>query len=79
MSSDNAIVINRNNFRVNYCLGDYSEFIGQGKTLDEAIDIAQKKVDDCGGMVEYGITFIGKGKKVKLVDNPLVTEGYNKP
>lgn len=62
MSANDIIFINRTNFKVYYngCADnptDFKEdFIGQGKTLDEAIDIAENHLGD-NFVPEYGITF----------------------
>jgi hypothetical protein len=74
MSANDVIYIDRSNFKVYYqgCAdnNDKGNLIGKGKTLDEAIDIAQKYLGD-GYTPEYGINFIGKTKSPKLHDNPL--------
>lgn len=68
MSANNIIYINRKNYKVYYrgCVDNegLGELVGRGKTLEEAVDIAQKEIDDCDGMVEYGVWFIG-GKNAR--------------
>ncbi len=58
MSSDNGLIINKTTFEVREWQGDgdRSWIIGQGKDLDEAIEIAQKYCNE--EIVEYGISFI---------------------
>ncbi len=62
MSANNAIYINKKNYRVYYqgCADNsgYGELVGQGKDLEEAVDIASQHIDDMDGYLEYGITFI---------------------
>jgi len=62
MSANNVIYIKRKTFEVFYqsCAdnGDYGEKIGKGKNLEEAVKIAQKRIDEIDGWVEYGIRFI---------------------
>lgn len=63
MSANNIIYIDRNTNKVYYqCCADnddLGELIGQGTSLDKAVDIAEKyikKLGSCG--IKYGIQFI---------------------
>jgi hypothetical protein len=58
MSADNGLLINKETFEVLEWQGDGDNpwKIGQGKDLEEAIDIAQKYCQE--EIVEYGINFI---------------------
>ena len=62
MSANNVIYIRRKDFSVFYqpCADNdgLGHKVGKGKNLEEAVDIAQKEIDDCDGMVEYGIVFV---------------------
>jgi len=61
MSFDNYILINRKNFEVkelNASDGKIIRKIGEGKNLEEAIDIAGEEIHS--GMIEYGIRFTKK-------------------
>ena len=73
MSANNIIFIDRKNFKVYYQgtadNDDLGSLEGQGKTIEEAIDIAQKIIEECGE-VEYGIKFISSRK---------YTEKHTKP
>ncbi|MDD4987129.1 MAG: hypothetical protein PHQ43_15435 [Dehalococcoidales bacterium] len=64
MSANNAIYINKETFEVYYqpCVDndDLGELVGVGKDLEDAVRIAQEQIEECGGMVEYGINFIGR-------------------
>lgn len=66
MSANNVIYIDRKSLKVYYqgCADnqDLGNCIGQGKTLDEAVDIAYDYLGD-GYMPEYGINFINSKKK----------------
>ena len=69
MSANNAIFINKKNFKVyeHGCMDNPFEektayLIGKGKNLAEAISIAEKYTDDTeneGSYIEYGIHFYG--------------------
>lgn len=63
MSANNYLKIDRKKFKVSDCdVETGSEFkIGQGKSLDEAINIAQKYKEE--NIVEYGIQFTDKQNK----------------
>lgn len=72
MSSNDFIEIDRQKFTVRYKDADRG-FLLDGKThkaksLEEAINIADKIIEDYGG-IEYGIWFVGK----KEEDNMLTT------
>lgn len=60
MSADNCLLINKKTFEVKMTQGEesYEEgyLIGTGKSLEEAVDIAQKYEEE--EIVEYGIHFI---------------------
>ena len=65
MSANNVIYIRRKSYEVFYqgCADNESlgEFIGKGKSLAQAVDIAQEKIDeleDNDELLEYGIHFI---------------------
>ena len=61
MSADNYIFINRVTFEVKLMgasNGDVITELGKGKNLDEAVDIAGKKIKEWP--VEYGIVFSEK-------------------
>jgi len=62
MSANNIIYIKRKTFEVYYqgCADNsgLGNKVGRGKNLEEAVDIAQKEINDCEGVVEYGINFI---------------------
>lgn len=62
MSVNNFIKIDRKNFTVSDCDADtnFGRKIGQGKNLDEAIDIAIKYQEE--NIVEYGIQFTDSGR-----------------
>jgi hypothetical protein len=62
MSANNSIYINKNTFRVyehgchdNDFIAEEEYLIGQGKSLEEAIEIAEEFEKE--NMVEYGIHF----------------------
>lgn len=62
MSADNYLLIDRETFKVymGFASQEYTDvnkmhLEGQGQTLDEAIDIAQRIL--CEEIVEYGIMF----------------------
>ena len=61
MSANNVIYINRQTFEVyhQHCddNADYGEKIGKGKNREEAVNIAQKELEEYGE-VEYGIRFL---------------------
>ena len=61
MSANNEITINRRTFVVYYFPSvdnDNKELIGKGEDLEEAVDMAEKYIDEeLGGMCEYGIRF----------------------
>lgn len=62
MSADNYILIDRKTFKVydGCASNNYKGLIGQGITLDDAIDIAQdyeRHLEEEGSCVEYGIRF----------------------
>jgi len=64
MSANNIIYVDRKTFKV-YLKGcvdnpGHGDLMGRGKTLEEAIDIAEKLEEEY--MVEYGINFINKLK-----------------
>lgn len=65
MSANNIIYISRDNFKVYYqgCADndDLGSLEGQGKTIEEAVDIADDILEEVGE-VEYGIKFIGKSR-----------------
>jgi hypothetical protein len=67
MSANNLIYINRRTFKVYYqdCADNdgLGRLVGQGKNLEEAVDIAQKFMEK----IEYGIWFVDKPKKVKVI------------
>ena len=57
MSADNGLLVNKKTFEVLEYQGEGGPWkIGQGKDLEEAIDIAQKYCQE--EIVEYGINFI---------------------
>lgn len=58
MSANNMIIINRKTYVVEEVDVEtgYGREVGQGKNIEEAIDIAQKELDE--GDVEYGIHFV---------------------
>lgn len=62
MSANNQILVSKSTFKVyhidvdNYDDYGNKEELGQGKTLEEAMEIAQKEADEW--QVEYGIDFI---------------------
>lgn len=58
MSADNGLLINKKNYEVREWQGEgkNSWLIGQGKDLEEAINIAQKYCQE--EIVEYGVAFI---------------------
>ena len=68
MSANNRIIIDRETFKVYYdpCVDKPSklnkdDLIGQGKDLEEAVDIAQKYIREelvDGFYLEYGVDFI---------------------
>lgn len=64
MSANNIIYIDRDTFEVFYqgCADNsgVGEKIGKGKSLEEAVDIAQKEIEELEGHFEYGIWFIKK-------------------
>ena len=66
MSANNIIYINRDTFEVFYqpCADNmgYGNKVSKGKDLDEAVDIAQRIIDECEGQVEYGIWFVRNKK-----------------
>ena len=58
MSTDNYIYISRKRFTViERCASDGRVItqLGKGNNIDQAIDIAQNRVDE--GNIEYGISF----------------------
>ena len=61
MSANNEMAINRRTFVVYYFPSvdnDYKELIGKGEDLEEAVDMAERYIDEeLGGMCEYGIRF----------------------
>jgi predicted RNase H-like HicB family nuclease len=64
MSSNNYIFINRKTLEVYYGFWDCGQpdLIGVGKTLEEAVDIAENFIEEeLAGILEDGIRFIGKG------------------
>ena len=73
ISANNIIYIDRDNFKVYYQgtadNDDLGSLEGQGKTIEEAIDIAQNIVEEYGE-VEYGINFISSRKYPKKHTNP---------
>lgn len=71
MSADNYLVVDRETFKVYmaYASQDYASIEqmhleGQGKTLEEAIEIADKIMFE--EIVEYGISFCGAAKDTPL-------------
>lgn len=60
MSANNYLKIDRKSFTVSYCdiESDRGLLVGKGKTIDEAIDIAQRYREE--EIVEYGIFFTEK-------------------
>lgn len=74
ISANNIIYIDRDNFKVYYQgtadNDDMGSLEGQGKTIEEAIDIAQNLIEEYGE-VEYGIKFIGSGKYTKKHTKPI--------
>jgi hypothetical protein len=61
MSSDDTIFISKSTFKVYWFQGDSfgeEDLIGQGKTLEEAIKIAEDYEEKIEYVVEYGIRFI---------------------
>jgi ABC-type branched-subunit amino acid transport system substrate-binding protein len=38
---------------------DLGELVAVGKNLEDAVRIAEEQIEKCGGIVEYGIMFIG--------------------
>jgi hypothetical protein len=76
MSADNYILIDRNTYKVytgfasvNYRRLEDLHLEGQGETLDEAIDIAQRLMAE--EVIEYGIYFTSKEswEKVDVEDD----------
>lgn len=64
MSANNYILVNRRTFSVSMRDAEEGKLmwkIGKGKTLDEALDIAQKTLEE--EIVEYGIQ-LTKIKKI---------------
>jgi len=63
MSANNEIIISRKTFKVYYnpCVdNDELELVGKGKSLEEAVGIAKRYIDDelGGGLyLEFGIRF----------------------
>jgi hypothetical protein len=72
MSADNYIYIDRKTFKVYECVAScvsdkyknekdlvkkQCTLYGQGKNLEEAVDIAEKCADEYG-TIEYGVSFI---------------------
>jgi len=62
MSANNGIIINRKNYTVYYipCMdNDYKERLKKFRSLEEAVDFAEKYIDKyLDGYIEYGIRFI---------------------
>lgn len=60
MSANNFVLINKKDLTISDCDADtgFGSKIGQGKTLDEAINLAQKYQEQ--NPVEYGINFRGR-------------------
>lgn len=61
MSADNVLTINRKTFEVRDCWSEdisKGSLVGKGKSLEEAITIAQDYVRE--NIVEYGIIFVGE-------------------
>lgn len=58
MSANNLITINKKTFVVKVVDAEtgYGSIIGNGKNLEDAIEIAEKHIDE----VEYGIHFVKK-------------------
>jgi hypothetical protein len=65
MSANNIIYIKKNkkSYSVFYqgCADNdnLGDLVGRFKTLEEAIKCAYEEINDCGGMVEYGVHLIG--------------------
>lgn len=66
MSADTYIYIDKETFEVWLCVASWlggeiedqkSAFIGKGKNIEEAIEIAEKYEEENPGLVEYGISF----------------------
>ena len=65
MSANNMITINKKTFVVMNVDAEtkYGSEVGKGKSLEEAIEIAEKEMEE--EYVEYGIHFVGdKGKVI---------------
>ena len=62
MSANNALTIGLKSFEVRYypCADDEEyEVVGKGKTLEEAVRIAVKFInEELGRMLEYGVSFV---------------------
>lgn len=62
MSANNVVYIKKKTFEVYYqnCADNpgFGDKVGKGKSLEEAVEIAQKEIKKCDGNFEYGIWFI---------------------
>jgi len=69
MSANNIIYINKDTYEVFYQSNadeeGLGELIGKGDSLDEALWLAEEKINECGGVVEYGIVYIGGEKNAR--------------
>lgn len=66
MSANNYIMVDQANNKVYYGFYDCGkpDLIGQGESLEDAIEIAKKYLqDECYGIVEGGINFVGKAQQ----------------
>lgn len=64
MSANNMITINKKTYVVKEVDAEtgYGNVLGKGKSLEDAIDIAEKTMEE--EYVEYGIHFVGNRGKV---------------
>jgi LDH2 family malate/lactate/ureidoglycolate dehydrogenase len=60
MSANNMITINKKTYEVQNVDAEtgYGNIVGKGKSLEEAIEIAEKEMEE--NIVEYGIHFVDK-------------------